>query len=545
MIKAARTGFLVLFIFQGGCRDKIAATNLFSSLEAAQSPNIVVDANRDGVLSTADLTHEPWSWQGPGTFVLPNLDDDDRDGQPDCMDTVVNGRADEKDLAPVRIVWGQFGAKNNQDLTLKLSASSESAPVRWFKRGTSDWQLVANELIFSPETQRNEPTAEFAIEACAFASRDWDGFLAVSISGTDGMVLRKTTLRVSPFLMLSNTAPVQNLYIAKDSTGRYENSPMLLDLSSPLKNAKISLQTYATDAWQEMWMQDTMEIGYAQSPKSQMHVVLNAPRGQDRFGRTLLGPDIGFLEIAKPRSQANATDDWIDWFGNLEVSPGSEKFPHGRIYYGWNSGTNNGLHPDVVSFLQAQVLQQPVAIDSGWLFIKHVDELLSFWPSNNKHGFVAVMPSPQIAADILNVKVDSLNESIQNKLDAIANGTNETSSIFDLFGIEKDQLLFAPELYEKADYGAVTKWSNPVNSVAFSSGILFGKTDMPNSILDEIKNRITAQGLSPYPLDDRPYQTRLGNVHCGTNSMRALPEKPFWSTSKFPRYPARNNNFLD
>ena len=84
-------------------------------------------------------------------------------------------------------------------------------------------------------------------------------------------------------------------------------------------------------------------------------------------------------------AESRAGTRWIDWYGNLEVSPpvkarNGREFPFGRILTGVQKGL--GMHPDVLAFLEAQRLQSPpLIVDTSWLAIGHVDEVVSFVPA--------------------------------------------------------------------------------------------------------------------------------------------------------------------
>lgn len=524
-------------LWAGGCGARLpfVAINQNVRLPSINSvkPTIklMLDADRDGILTAADETKEEWSWAGRGALVLPNLDDDDLDGRADCEDEVINGSADEKDLTPIHFEWDAKQLAKVSQYRVSLLPTSTNARARWFHRVDSEWRFLNNSLSLKTLLETNSHDALLAVESCDFATQYWDGFLDVKITDDSSNVVLSKRLRTSPFLMIPNTAAVESFFVSRDQTGRYENSRMIFELLVSGFLRGVAVKMYSTDAWQEMWMQDTMEIGYAESPTSRMHVVLNAARGQDRFGRTLLAPNVGYLEVAEPRTQPHPGDAWIDWFGNLEVSPPTEAFPHGRIYYGAHPETGNKMHPDVVKFLEAQELQRPFALDSGWLFIKHVDEMLTFWPDAKK-GIVALMPSTALAAEILGENVDEFNLKIQEKLNQIIAHHEGYGSLFDAFGIEQTQLKFLPLMYEAAEHGAVGRWSNPINSVFMNGAVLYGRSGIPHSVQDFIKSQIHESSFAATSLDDSAYQQRLGNVHCATNSIRKMPKLAFWQVLK-------------
>lgn len=535
MLKLVATILMVPLLVSTGClRSKLAESDKISKFHDAQNhrlnatPWFRVDTNRDGNLSTADDSDDDWSWQGRGAFVLPNLDDDDRDGSTDCSDDSVNTAADEKDLTPVIVGWNDADAAYLEKFKFRLSASSTSAPVKWFLRTGSEWKKMDNTFSLAELQGENTHKAMLGLEACAFASKSWDGFMNIQLEDDVGETIQSSPVRVSPFLMIPNTERMETLFIARDNTGKYGNTRMLFELFLPSLLGSVAVKTYSTDAWQEMWMQDTMEIGYAESPTSRMHVVLNAPRGQDRFGRTRLAPDVGYIEVAQPRGQNSPGDGWLDWFGNLEVSPPTAKFPNGRVYYGMNPETGDSLHPEVVSFLEAQELQKPVALDTGWLFIKHVDELLTFWPAGRNNGFVALMPSPALAGQILGQELDDYNTELQMRIRRTVDGVSEKSSVAEIFGLEAGQLKMLPLLYDAGEHGATGRWSNPVNSVVINKTLLYGRTGVPKAAHEFIKKTVRESSMLPLGVEDSAYQPRLGNVHCATNSKRNPPKRPFW-----------------
>ncbi|MEY4065920.1 MAG: hypothetical protein RIR26_2128 [Pseudomonadota bacterium] len=514
------------------CAPSKLKTNTSSHLNSLrQALSITTDENRNGTLDDPPAGRNSWSWSGQGALLLPNLDDDDQDGQADCKDDAVNGVRDQNDLAPVRIAFSPSAALDIEDLTLNLrfpSSSLQEPPAQWFVRRNGTYERAEASVPLGDILSRTQPRVEMAMEACAFASSAWDGFAEVTIEDSNRQVVQKAVLRAAPFLMIPNTQPMEKFFVARDSSGQYGNKKMLLGLPLPLLLNLVKFHVHSTDVWQEMWMQDTMEIGYTEFPQSRMHVVLNAPRGFDTFGKTLLAPDVAYLEVAQPRDGLAEGDAWLDWFGNLEVSPPTKNYPWGRIYYGKNPESGRSLHPDVVSFLEAQELQKPVAIDTGWLFIKHVDEMLTFWPRIGG-GFVAVMPSPDEAASLTNESSDEFNSMIQRRLNGIvATASNEGENLFDTFGIEQNQLVTLPLSYDEAEHGAAGRWSNPVNSVVVNKALLYGQTNLPLEVNDAIRQKVRRTGLWPVSVEDSAYQTRLGNVHCATNSMRTIPSGKFW-----------------
>jgi protein-arginine deiminase len=57
-----------------------------------------------------------------------------------------------------------------------------------------------------------------------------------------------------------------------------------------------------------------------------------------------------------------------------------KEYPFGRIYYGPGPSVN-GFNPEVASFLERQIVQPPMTLDTSWLQVGHVDEMMSFLPN--------------------------------------------------------------------------------------------------------------------------------------------------------------------
>jgi hypothetical protein len=88
-------------------------------------------------------------------------------------------------------------------------------------------------------------------------------------------------------------------------------------------------------------------------------------------------------------------DRRFDDGGNLVVTPPIlPDHPHGRIVVG------RGMQKSLKRFFRAQRVQTPlVEIDTSWLRVGHVDEIVSFVPWRN--GFLAVLPDPEAGLRLL------------------------------------------------------------------------------------------------------------------------------------------------
>ena len=500
---------------------------------------VVGDSNRDGRIDIDDLyNHHQWSW-AYGAFTLANLDDDDGDGKADCNDLVVNGEADERDIAQLRIFAPLISGMEGSNLTIDWN----DAPIHVFRKTDSGWTLVNKGKSFQigPEAE-----VTLGLEALCFAGmQGWNGHIQLRVTrvSPQGSPLGEDSVavRVAPWLMLPNSARTRIFYIA---TGKYDNAFMLKELEQILPGLGTKFPVpYKTAKWQEMWMQDTMEMGYSEIPGGgRMHVVLNGIRGADSFGPTLLGKDVGVITVGYNRNMSGH-DAWADWYGNLEVSHPTPEHPFGRIYYGCNTDSGATLHPEVVHFLKLQELQSPIWVDTSWLAIKHVDEIFNFIPGPDGKGMMTV-GSPAEAARVTGTTLDAFNLDIQAKVEKMLSGGEykiggslvKYDGVYRLLGFSSERTLFLPVLFNPVEVdsssarpGAHNRWSNPVNSVFVNGSLVTGGAYVPEAVRADLRKKLQGAGVRDvYFVDDRVYQDRWGNVHCSSNTCREPLFDEFW-----------------
>jgi protein-arginine deiminase len=487
---------------------------------------LVGDTNRDGKITAAD---EPgrasWSWKS-GALFLANMDDDNLDGVEDYKDGSVNSGGDDKDIALVEIRLAQQVAQKAKQAYVKVVAGP-AGMVNLFERtyGVGNgW----NKLPASGKLSMFPTSTRVGIEARHFAGvNGWDGRVTLQVDVRDGSNVTlgkdKVMLRVAPWIMLPNSAKTEELYI---SNGKYSTAYLMAQGLKAISGLKVV--EYRTWSWQEMWMQDTMEIGYTEMPGAQgprrMWVALRANRcgaggSCDRFARTRLGKDFGFMTASS--WGASGYGAWDDWLGNLEVSHPVPGWPLGRIYYGIN------LNKGWKKFLQAQEVQRPFEIDPTWLMIKHVDEVMNFVPGPDGKARMIIV-SPRAAYDIIGgTYYGPYNKGIEAKIQkTIATAKRE-------LGLTDAQIIKLPLYFA---HGGVAEWSNPVNSVYLNGTQALGNTDnyygvnqvAKTSYGKAIAKEFQDLGIAVKWVDDRAYQPNHGNVHCGTNTKRTPLVDGFW-----------------
>jgi hypothetical protein len=93
--------------------------------------------------------------------------------------------------------------------------------------------------------------------------------------------------------------------------------------------------------------------------------------------------------------------DSLGYGGNLEASPPLPGHPFGKIVVG--EGEERPMDPALRALLDANADVQPlVTIDTTWLGVGHVDELIAFLPNRQEPGrHVIVRSSPEVAQALL------------------------------------------------------------------------------------------------------------------------------------------------
>jgi hypothetical protein len=89
--------------------------------------------------------------------------------------------------------------------------------------------------------------------------------------------------------------------------------------------------------------------------------------------------------------------------GNLQLGPPTPDMPYGRIFIGNDVLGREGLvDPELLNFLDKQRVQPLTQIDTSWLAVAHVDEILSFVPRRRGSGTHAIwLNSTKLALDIV------------------------------------------------------------------------------------------------------------------------------------------------
>ena len=374
--------------------------------------------------------------------------------------------------------------------------------------------------------------------------------------------------RIAPILLTSALDPAEEVFVVRNPLNRKFVAELSRIVAQAEGKPKLRMIDTAA-ASSDLWIQDSVEIGRFSYPTRGGKVaqgvapILGLRAKHDRglncgpldtavrayFDNAM--PDAAPIEVGEPLPERR----WIDWFGNMEVSPPVKGFPHGRILTGDQKGLR--FHPEVLHFLELQKIQwPPLFLDVGWLTIGHVDETINFVAAPDRQRFRALLPSPALACRILEEAAraghgdaavfagrqegrKNAETTVTRLLDDVAR--SKESGAIDAalketrqqvksgLGIEDADIIEIPALF--ADGLAVIP--NMVNCLVLGRDLVIPAPAGP--ILNGEDAFEKAVRLQLEPLGARlhfvdiwePYHTRSGEIHCGTNALRRL-RNPFW-----------------
>ena len=371
----------------------------------------------------------------------------------------------------------------------------------------------------------------------------------------------RVPFRVAPLVIPSALDPVDELLIvSQDLTAESVRS-----VDEFAAGAGLTVVAPEVDELCDQWMQDTIEPGVFAYPtaagRSQVRGCLSGIRKRSGPSAASLDQQVatwlrrqGVVTVApgSPRKHARSTD----WYGNLEATPAhtdrkGRTFRYGRVIVGKQHEVT--MHPGVLRFLESQGVQwPPIVVDTSWLAIGHIDEVVNFVPAKGTAGFKVLLPSPRAARDVLNALLaKGLDDELvfaatddEMTLGALRMTISETSENRAIDGsvtrvreqlktelnLEDSDFIMLPALFK----GGTAVIPNPVNSV-FVNGYLLVPTPLGPRVGGKdlfeqaIREKLTACDVRVAFVDSwDAYHVSGGEVHCGTNAFRRLRDPAWW-----------------
>jgi protein-arginine deiminase len=255
----------------------------------------------------------------------------------------------------------------------------------------------------------------------------------------------------------------------------------------------------------------------------------------------------------------------LNAMGNTEVIPPFGDYPLGRMLRG-NVPT---FHPDesFTRMLEAQAMQPAVNVDTSWLQVAHVDEIFAFLPASTPRGWVLLVNDPGLArAMLLEAEADGHGDAtlftgrewragdaaevtVSELLADVDVMTRSSTAAADIeaqldivraeTGLTDEEIVRVPFLHHSVSGKATAYQPGTVNLLALSRTRVVAP-DPHGPLIDgvdpfkrQLEEALAEHGIEVTWIDAWDlYHRQLGEVHCGTNASRAIPDVKWWETGR-------------
>jgi protein-arginine deiminase len=392
---------------------------LFNSCNAL-TVTILADTNRDGKVDDNDIADKSSWTTGKGAVFLANIGDTggrcakqwgpsgdissrDESYLDKCNDAVDNIQRNPTYLAPIKtlpVTGLSASAKGSIQVTDKVAASK----VRVFAKKSNEWVYVPADYVFTAKELASG--LELGIDGRDVRRpQGWNGNAKIQFTVTDGKIKATdaVAVRVAPVLTHHHGQLAQRIFSTGRNLGSNDVQQRYVDdLKRNVASSGIKEPIFYFDTW-DIWTQDFFETGYSSMPGPNgpvsIRIMIRSVQSSREAGRD------AFHELRSDKVgavQHPGNGDTIDSTGNLETIPpyahNGKSYPAGRNIMGaWD-----GRKPLMVEFLKAQEVQDPLILDTTWLYVGHVDEFIQFLPAQNKLGWIIMVADPIQGLDLMN-----------------------------------------------------------------------------------------------------------------------------------------------
>ncbi|KID94146.1 arginine deiminase type-3, partial [Metarhizium majus ARSEF 297] len=400
-----------------------------------------VDTNRDGTVDlsgkTDSIGKDTWS-ESYGALFLPNIGQTRPDCRDDytCHDASTNAQWAPEYMAPMRtvpmpnisgsataiIAISDPVARRNVRIFLDYPGRTEINPGDLIDGSSpppaenTRWVYLENDTPIPADKLRQGLTLGIDARDTRHPGRlGWDGRVSVEFKVTDGSRSSsdKAMLRVAPVLTHHHLQTVEKVFVTKKPVDEEMTKAMARLEQSIQKNmqkAGIKEPLHRLDI-DYTWAQDVLEPAYASIPGPLGPITLRidlAGRpvmvGRDDLVEKLLFQDLrreGVGAVRPGGFPAILNHKDLEAGGNVESIPpytfNGKKYPAGRIVI----GATDAKTPQALAYLRAQETQDPIALDTTWLAVKHVDEILGFLPAKTSRGWRLAILDPMMGYEAL------------------------------------------------------------------------------------------------------------------------------------------------
>lgn len=393
-------------------------------------------------------------------------------------------------------------------------------------------------------------------------------------------------MKLAPVMTYHHLLPAKDVYVSR-TAGR-SSTEFVAALTAHL-TAGAPQMTLVSPSVQDPWIQDFFEVGYTSMPGAggTQHVInvyfrsanIEEPSNTNNplraAGRLVFtqfqGRDKAGVQQVDYRSALNAQS--LNSFGNYETIPpytlNGVSYPLGRQL----RGAIPSFKPDssFTKMMDAQRMQPVIEIDTSWLVVGHVDETMSFLKASTPRGWVMLVNDARMARKMLqdasaaghgselmfrgkywleedargNVYQVAAQKTVDQVLadTDVAASSNESAVKVDQqlaiirreTGLTDDELVPVPFLHHDMYGDSVAYQPGTVNMLVLDERNVvvpdpFGPIINGKDIFKvQLEESLAKYQVKIWWIDDWDlYHRNLGEVHCGTNALRATPETKWW-----------------
>lgn len=206
--------------------------------------------------------------------------------------------------------------------------------------------------------------------------------------------------RIAPIILTPNNLKAEKIYMA-ELDGAQNNQSFIKEVTKILdtEGKQYLILRHQQMSMYHRWTQDILKFCYVTNGQDTSYIILKGPHFSKSSSKD--GDMTYIYEYFKDYPQYDffyEKEKNLDAFGNIQVTPPIQpKYPFGRIIYGvsFDSPLEN-ISYNLVDLLESQQIQKPIHLNTSWLNVGHIDEIVSFIPdARHKLGFRVLLASPR------------------------------------------------------------------------------------------------------------------------------------------------------
>lgn len=385
-----------------------------------------LDADRDGTIDEEPTDHTEWKFgkDGFGAVIMPRTRD-------------YKDSEDVAERCELCFKWTGRPVETWMDCVCTLKVDPPDRVKVYAARSGSEPLDASEQIDLLAENLTGEDNhIRVWIEAVDFPASKDDAKALVKLQFDftpprgGASWKQQAVLRIAPWIMSSDLDPTAVVFVrgVKDLGSKpdskkaaseykiYAREFLFNELTAALetKVGKATFKRYRVDKEHAKgFMRDVIKCGYATAPHANRVVILKDldPNSHLQGVQSVAQKDYPYTGlIRRPTDLSNDDVTGQDNGGNYLVTPPRKGYSYGRIIYGDDGSGKCHAGP----FFDAQRIQGPLAIDSTWLDVGHVDEFLSFVPDYSEGAkeakpFKVLIASPRLAYLLLRATARQLH----------------------------------------------------------------------------------------------------------------------------------------